>query len=248
MSLNVIVGKKGSGKSVLAVSFLYKDLLNTNRKIYANFTLKVDDQIRSLAKKIRWLESLCEDDEFRNMSSLSKPDKTYGEVLEDMQNLLKTLMLKRGNVHSRMTDYDLVGNKDLKTIDRMLTNATICLDEAYVYADSRTAMSKENRNISILAMQSRKTNVDFYYVVQDFTMVDVRIRNNVDILYELKAPLRYDWDTGMYVKKGMENEPLDAVLMVVHKPNTYFPPQAMVFVPRKFFGLYDTFEIILRET
>lgn len=60
-------------------------------------------------------------------------------------------------------------------------NCILLLDEAYVYLESRLAMSKVNRASSYILFQSRKKNVELYLTVQMIGTLDVRFRNLTDL-------------------------------------------------------------------
>ena len=64
---------------------------------------------------------------------------------------------------------------------RHLFNKTVIWDEAYLMSDSRRSQSGLNRLSSYFTLQTRKRGVDLYIVTQQFTNVDLRLRQNVDV-------------------------------------------------------------------
>lgn len=59
----------------------------------------------------------------------------------------------------------------------------VALDEAWLWADARIAMSKVNRFISLVILQSRKRNLNIAFTTQTFRQIDVRIRNITDLYF-----------------------------------------------------------------
>jgi len=59
--------------------------------------------------------------------------------------------------------------------------AIILIDEAYAWLDSRMSMSKTNRFLSYVVLQSRKRNMDVWYSTQLSGSVDLRLRELSDI-------------------------------------------------------------------
>lgn len=69
-----------------------------------------------------------------------------------------------------------------------LYNKTVVLDEAYLFMDSRRSQSGFNNLMTYFTLQTRKRGVDLYICTQQFTNVDLRLRQNADI----RATCRFD--------------------------------------------------------
>lgn len=85
-----------------------------------------------------------------------------------------------------MSNYDLKFPHEVFDIEKYkrseYSNCIILIDEGYVYLDSRTATSKQNRLTSYVLFQSRKKDVDIYISVQLIGTIDIRYRQMIDIL------------------------------------------------------------------
>lgn len=65
--------------------------------------------------------------------------------------------------------------------DDELENATILLDEAYIYLDARAGQSKLNKLFTYFIVQTRKRGVDLYVCTHHIDIVDKRLRRAVDV-------------------------------------------------------------------
>lgn len=65
--------------------------------------------------------------------------------------------------------------------DNMLTNASILLDEAYIYLDARTSAGKLNKLFTYFIVTCRKRGVDLYVCTHHIANVDKRLRHAIDI-------------------------------------------------------------------
>jgi len=61
------------------------------------------------------------------------------------------------------------------------SEALVCLDEAYIWLDSRMSGTKRNRQISYLVLQSRKRGFDIAYTAQAQSSIDLRMRRFTEI-------------------------------------------------------------------
>lgn len=61
-----------------------------------------------------------------------------------------------------------------------LNRCVLALTEMHVLLDSRTSLSKKNRVMSYLILQTRKRQVYLFYDSQDMGQVDIRLRNNTN--------------------------------------------------------------------
>lgn len=65
-------------------------------------------------------------------------------------------------------------------------NCLILIDEGYVYLESRTSTSKQNRLSSYTLFQSRKNDIDVIISVQLVGTIDIRYRQLIDVLISAK--------------------------------------------------------------
>lgn len=116
-----------------------------------------------------------------------------------------------------------------------INNASIGIDEAHVFIDSRSSMSRKNKMFSRFITQSRKRDVNLYYTTQDISMetfltsgqVDLRLRKLTDYLVFCRF---VKIDSNCYVV----NEWYKQGLFMNRK----------VFHGNEYFRRYDTREII----
>lgn len=123
---------------------------------------------------------------------------------------------------------------DLFDINPMKNKAFVLLDEVYAWLDSRYSVSKVNRALSSVILQSRKRNMDICYSAQLGGSVDLRMRDNTDLVV-------YCQDIGLPPKpKGF------AYILEYHQGfrvllrSLYLPYGEA----KKWFGIYDTREIV----
>jgi len=115
--------------------------------------------------------------------------------------------------------------------DFNVKNASIAIDEAHVFIDSRSSQSKKNKMFTRFITQSRKRAVTLYCTTQHFRQVDVRLRNLADLVVECRRVISGNVH---YVK------------------NDYYRWQSLGFVRFRtscftaapIYPLYDTTEII----
>lgn len=83
---------------------------------------------------------------------------------------------------------------ELETLLKLPNDITIFLDEGYTWLESRTSMSALNRYISYIVFQSRKRTIDILITAQLFSTVDIRFREQSDIIVyckRMKEAFRY---------------------------------------------------------
>jgi hypothetical protein len=105
----------------------------------------------------------------------------------------------------------------------------IALDEIYAWLDSRFSLSKVNRLLSWVILQSRKRNMDIGYTAQMSGTVDLRMRGMTDLVVvaeNINDGFKYAfiWEKGLKTYKR--------VLMLNYKN------------AEKIWDLYDTREIV----
>lgn len=124
---------------------------------------------------------------------------------------------------------DIPRYHDLEIIDLMdLQNGIIVIiDEAYTWLESRTSLSTLNRYLSYIIFQSRKRTIDIIITSQMFSSVDIRFREQSNIIIDCK---RVD-DDFYYTFKDIGKNIISTFLLPFNKA-------------KKFFSLYDTLEIV----
>lgn len=129
-------------------------------------------------------------------------------------------------------------------------NATIGIDEAQQYLDCRTSSSKRNRIISYLIFQSRKRSVDIFFTSQQFHNLDIRLRNNADLIYYCTALKKITKNDENVLRPAttQEIEERNIDLIKIKKFDIGLQiAYSFIFNPKKYFTLFDTDEIIPLE-
>lgn len=94
--------------------------------------------------------------------------------------------------------YTIMANYDLKCRDMDITPENVAslmfetraiegkklviIDEFHIFSDSRLSSSNHNILMSYFITQTRKQNVQLIYTTQQFGQVDIRVRDNTDVL------------------------------------------------------------------
>lgn len=146
----------------------------------------------------------------------------------------KTLFLAIIGKHSKRKIFsnfqlDLKLYNELEIIDllNLENNIIVFIDEAYTWLESRTSMSTLNRYLSYIIFQSRKRNIDIYTTSQMFSSVDIRLRQQSDIIIECKRI-----DNGFqYTFRDSYQRKISTFILPYNKAKKYFP-------------IYDTYEIV----
>jgi len=71
--------------------------------------------------------------------------------------------------------------------EKLFVNAVFIIDEAYIFFDARESMSKKNKIIAQVVLQSRKKSIKFLISTQNFLQIDVRVRNMTDYVVLCKS-------------------------------------------------------------
>jgi hypothetical protein len=109
-----------------------------------------------------------------------------GKTLFATRYVLKNFCM-RGLYHEAFSNVKILpfNGREVTMLDREMfkhladvTNAVVVIDEAYLWMDSRTSVSKENRSISYLILQSRKRKFDVIWCAQLVSSVDKRLRES----------------------------------------------------------------------
>jgi len=146
----------------------------------------------------------------------------------------KTLFLAIIGKHSKREIFsnfqlNLPLYNELEIIDLLdlKNNIIVFIDEAYTWLESRTSMSTLNRYLSYIIFQSRKRNIDIYTTSQMFSSIDIRLRQQSDIIIECKR-VNNDF---LYTFKDSNNRIISKFILPYNKAKKYFP-------------IYDTYEIV----
>jgi len=129
--------------------------------------------------------------------------------------------------------HETLSFKDFENYARsneQFTKSFFLIDEIHVALDSRRSGSKTNIVISHLILQSRKRQIQIGFTTQHFSQIDMRLRNQTDIV-------------GVCSAKTFKQYKIISVNYMV------FLAQGVTqhlkrFLANKYYGLYDTNEIV----
>lgn len=124
---------------------------------------------------------------------------------------------------------DIKRYNELEIIDLLdLKNGImVIIDEAYTWLESRTSLSTLNRYLSYIIFQSRKRTIDIITTSQMFSSVDIRFREQSNIIVQCK---RID-DDFHYTFNYIGSKQISTFILPFKKA-------------KKFFSIYDTLEIV----
>ena len=117
----------------------------------------------------------------------------------------------------------------LKVIDllNLPNNIEVFIDEAYTWLESRVSSKALNRYLSYILLQSRKRTINIYITAQLFSTVDLRFREQSNIIILCKKI-----DNGFHYKLfNRDNNSMKAFILPFEKA-------------KDFYQVYDTYEII----
>ncbi len=86
-------------------------------------------------------------------------------------------------VHSNFV-LNMAKYRELTTLSLMdlKDNIEVFIDEGYTWLESRISSSNLNRYLSYIILQSRKRTIDIYITAQLFSTIDLRFRENSDVI------------------------------------------------------------------
>lgn len=124
---------------------------------------------------------------------------------------------------------DIKNYNELEVIDllNLENDIIVIIDEAYTWLESRTSLSTLNRYLSYIIFQSRKRNLDVFTTSQMFSSVDIRFREQSNIIIECN---RID-DNFHYTFKDVGKRIISTFVLPLKNA-------------KKYFKLYDTNEIV----
>jgi len=119
--------------------------------------------------------------------------------------------------------------ESLQVIDllNLPNNINVFIDEAYTWLESRTSSSTLNRYLTYIIFQSRKRNIDIYITTQMFSSVDIRFREQSNIIIKCKR-IRDNFHYWFYY---IGSNIIRTFILPLKKAEKYFK-------------LFDTYEIV----
>ncbi len=150
----------------------------------------------------------------------------------------KSYLLMRFGLQSKREVFsnfriDIPNYKPLDVIDfiELPNNIDVLIDEAYTWLESRTSGFFLNRFLSYILWQSRKRTIDIYLSAQRFRSLDLRFRDEADVLIKCKPREHLESDDFVYT-----------FLWVADNKRAKF--RIPYNEAKKYFANYDTFEIV----
>lgn len=127
---------------------------------------------------------------------------------------------------------------------KYISNACVILDEGYLYAYSRKSMSNANVFLSYELAQCRKNHNTLYFITQQSSWLDLRIRDNFDIVDVCRAYTPngkkkiFDHEQIGFVRVTRIVTSVDPYVVSGYK---FYPSRARVF------DYYDPYELVQKE-
>lgn len=180
------------------------------------------------------------------------------EIILGNQGSGKTLFMVERAYHYYKMGKTIYSNVKLKfpfkplnyndIINCKLHNGVVVLDEGHLLLSNRRSMSHHSIKITDSFLgQCRKQNLILLISTQRIRKLDVKIREECDVIYECE---KYAFEDDKFVLIE-HNQNLDKKIPVVIKVNitkTFNGERGVYhFLGNKFFDMYDTFEIIKIE-
>jgi hypothetical protein len=123
----------------------------------------------------------------------------------------------------------------------------IAIDESQTFVDCRMAGSKKNRLFSYIMLQGRKRKIDIILTTQQLDNVDIRIRRNLEHLYECRALVKDETGEKKRLRPAtaeeIEGQRVDLV-KIDFTDYTMGRRMKMLFDPHPMFSKYDSDEFI----
>lgn len=111
-------------------------------------------------------------------------------------------------------------------------NIDVFIDEGYTWLESRTSSSHLNRYLSYIVLQSRKRTIDIIISAQMFSSIDVRFREQCDVIIKCKKIMKNKKIAGFkYSILFVEKNIVRTFILKIKKAE-------------KLFNMYDTYQII----
>ena len=110
--------------------------------------------------------------------------KGSGKTLFATTRALKSIREVYANYRIDIKNYNHLEVMDLVDINN---SVDIMIDEAYVWLESRISGFFLNRFLSYMLWQSRKRDIDMYLTAQKFRALDLRFREECDVIVKCKT-------------------------------------------------------------
>lgn len=140
-------------------------------------------------------------------------------------------------------DYEPLHVNELRDDPDALMDAIVVVDEAYLYVDSRNAMSPGNKAIGYLTLQTRKRGVDLILNLLQKGLGDLRLRENADYIYDCEAMRVRNMRLVRATIEDIENQLVD-IIRVYRADVRQRALRVFMFDPTPYFKLFDTREMI----
>jgi hypothetical protein len=154
--------------------------------------------------------------------------KGSGKTLFSTTRALNSKREVYANYRIDIENYNHLEVMDLVDISN---SVDIMIDEAYVWLESRISGFFLNRFLSYMLWQSRKRDIDMYLTAQKFRALDLRFREECDVIVKCK--------TRINLKK--DNFHFSILWIAENKVNNFTLSYKDA---EKIFPLYDTYQII----
>ncbi len=113
-------------------------------------------------------------------------------------------------------------NVDVLLNLELLHNVDVYLDEGYTWLESRISSSALNRYISYIVFQSRKRDIDIYTTAQMFSSVDLRFREQSDIIIYCQPRRNLNSDNFRYHVINVATRKVRKFTFTYKKASKYF--------------------------
>ena len=154
--------------------------------------------------------------------------KGSGKTIFSTTRALKSLRAIYSNYWIKCENYNHLEVMDLVDIEN---NVDIFIDEAYVWLESRISGFFLNRFLSYMLWQSRKRDIDMYLTAQKFRSLDLRFREECDVIVRCKARINLKKDDFHF-----------SILWIAENKENHF--KMSYKDAEKYFPLYNTYQII----
>jgi len=115
--------------------------------------------------------------------------------------------------------------------DTNFVNTVFLVDEAHIFMDSRSSMTKRNMILSYFILQTRKKNVWLFFTTQYYHQIDKRLRASSNAIVECSS-------------KVLDDGRMYALNKFNIVKNQKIIEKSFVFHANKYFNLYDTNEVV----
>ena len=243
--IHLIIGKQGSGKTLILVRHAYDSYLN-GKNVYSNVHLSFKSKADPNDKKYRvkpfdkWLKAHPDYKVIKK--NIDDDDDLFYHVNEEYNNYADVI---KKAFHKEFGYYKLYLDDILNC---RLSNGLVILDEIHLYLPARASLSKVNRLIcdSFLSMV-RKKRLIVMGTTQTERKVDVRFREEKDYFWNVKKYgfVNKEWQEILH----NQNLPATIPLMIYTEVQEVFSGSTVRtnFIANELFNIYDTEQVIKIE-